>query len=107
MDSFSQTHLICKDGVSALSPGEAQPVQTFQLVGMERAPCAVQVIWLTLELYSGLKNREKLEDKNISQRSISLKPFFLSHFAHLSVSLYLTAGYVKCLDTALIVKDAI
>lgn len=85
LDSFSQTHLICKDCVSALSPGESQPIQTFKLVGMECAPCAVQVLWLTIKLYSGLKNREKLED-NISHRSMSFKTFSLA-ILHISTSL--------------------
>lgn len=51
---LSQTHLVGQDGVGALSPGEPQPVETLQLVGVQRPPGAVQVLRLTLELYGRL-----------------------------------------------------
>lgn len=59
LDRLSQTHLVSQDGVGALSPGEPQPVESLQLVGVQRSPCAVQVLWLTVKLYSRLERREK------------------------------------------------
>ena len=63
LDRLSQTHFIGQDSVGALSPGEAQPVEALQLVGMQRSPGAVQVLRLTLELYGRLQTeiREKAE----------------------------------------------
>lgn len=55
LDRLSQTHLVGQDGVGALSPGEPQPVETLQLVGMQRTARAVQVLRLTLELYRRLR----------------------------------------------------
>lgn len=57
LDRLSQTHLVGQDGVGALSPGEPQPVEPLQLVGVQRPPRAVQVLRLTLELYGGLTRR--------------------------------------------------
>lgn len=56
---LSQTHLVGQDGVGALSPGEAQPVEPLQLVGMQRPTCAVQVLRLALELYCRLRGRKR------------------------------------------------
>lgn len=52
---LSQTHLIGQDGVGALSPGEPQPVKTLQLVGVQRPPGAVQVVWLTIKFNGRLQ----------------------------------------------------
>lgn len=65
LDRLSQTHLVSQDGVRALSPGESQPVESLQLVGVQRPPCAVQVLRLTLKLYSRL-GTEKREDRFVS-----------------------------------------
>lgn len=59
LDRLSQTHLVGQDGVGALSPGEPQPVEPLQLVGVQRPPRAVQVLRLTLELYSGLEEERE------------------------------------------------
>ncbi len=56
---LSQTHLVGEDGVGALSPGEAQPVESLQLVGVQRPPRAVQVLRLSLELYCRLHMAEE------------------------------------------------
>lgn len=65
LDCLSQTHLVSQDGVGALSPGEPQPVESLQLVGVQRPPGAVQVLRLTLELYSRL-GTEKRDDRFVS-----------------------------------------
>lgn len=57
LDRLTQTHLVGQDGVGALSPGEAQPVEPLQLVGVQRPPRAVQVLRLTLKLYGGLEEK--------------------------------------------------
>lgn len=54
LDRLSQTHLVSQDGVGTLSPGEPQPVEPLKLVGVQRPPCAVQVLRLTFELYGRL-----------------------------------------------------
>lgn len=59
LDRLSQTHLVGQDGVGALSPGEPQPVETLQLVGMQRTARAVQVLRLTLELYRRLRRGKR------------------------------------------------
>lgn len=59
LNRLSQTHLVGQDGVGALSPGEPEPVETLQLVGVQRPPRAVQVLGLTVELYSRLGTEEK------------------------------------------------
>lgn len=72
---LSQTHLVCQDGVGALSPGEAQPVEPLQLVGMQRPTCAVQVLRLALELYRRLRGgkRDGTETESHSSLFLTLK----------------------------------
>lgn len=36
LDGFSEAHLISQNGIGALSPGEAKPVETLQLVQVQR-----------------------------------------------------------------------
>lgn len=45
-----EAHLVGQDGVSALSPGEPQPVQALQLVRVQGSPGGVDVPRLVLEL---------------------------------------------------------
>ena len=54
LDRLAQAHLVGQDGVGALGPGEPQPVQPLQLVGVQRAPRGVDVPRLVLKLYGGL-----------------------------------------------------
>lgn len=73
LDRLSQTHLVGQDGVGALSPGEPQPVEPLQLVGVQRPPRAVQVLRLTLELYSGLEEeRERGAESEGSRKETEL-----------------------------------
>lgn len=69
---LSQTHLVGQDGVGALSPGEAQPVEPLQLVGMQRPTCAVQVLRLALELYCRLRGRKRDGTETESHSSLFL-----------------------------------
>lgn len=69
---LSQTHLVGQDGVGALSPGEAQPVETLQLVGMQRPTCAVQVLRLTLELYRRLRGKKTEGRETESKRIVRI-----------------------------------
>lgn len=50
-----QAHLISQDGVSALRPGEAQPVQALHLIGVQGSARGVQVFGLSLILHCWLK----------------------------------------------------
>lgn len=58
LNCLAQTHLIGQDGVGGLSPGEPQPVQSLQLVGVQSAASAVQVIGLPIKLDGGLRRRQ-------------------------------------------------
>lgn len=49
-----EAHLISQDSVGALSPGEPQPVQTLQLVRVQRPPSGVDVPRLVFKLDGGL-----------------------------------------------------
>ena len=54
LDGFAEAHLVGQDGVGALSPGEPQPVQTLQLVQVQRAPRQRHKVGLLLVLYRRL-----------------------------------------------------
>lgn len=68
---LAEAHLIGQDGVGALSPGEPQPVQTLQLVRMQRSAGGVDVPRLVLELDGRLvspargKNRNRRKKHNM------------------------------------------
>ena len=63
---LSQAHLVGQDGVRGLRPGEPQPVQPLQLVGVQGAPRAVQVVWLPVKLDGGLERRRSRRLLNCS-----------------------------------------
>ena len=52
LDGLPQAHLISQDGVGVLGPGEAQPVESLQLVGVQLAARCRDVIRLLLVLLS-------------------------------------------------------
>lgn len=60
LHSLSQTHFISQDRICALGPREAQPVQSFQLVGMQGAPCYIEVLWLPVIFHCWLQWKEEL-----------------------------------------------
>ena len=45
---LAESHLVGQDGVGALTPGETQPVEAFQLIGVKFAPCLLYTWWLAL-----------------------------------------------------------
>lgn len=59
-----EAHLVSQDGVGALSPGEPQPVQTLQLVRVQRPPSSVDVPRLVFELDGGLGSQARGKDGN-------------------------------------------
>ena len=54
MDGLPQAHLVSQDGVGALRPGEPQPVQPLQLIGVQGAPSLSDAGRLLLILSDGL-----------------------------------------------------
>ena len=57
LDGFSQTHLVSENGVGALSPGEPEPVETLELVGVEGASRHCDVIRLFIIFLLGLRGK--------------------------------------------------
>ena len=50
MNGLAETHLVGEDGVGVVGPGEAQPVDALQLVGVQLPARVVQVPRLLLPL---------------------------------------------------------
>lgn len=71
---LAEAHLVGQDGVGALSPGEPQPVQTLQLVRVQRPPGGVDVPRLVLELDGRLVSQAggKIRNRPKKQRNKSL-----------------------------------
>ena len=59
LDGLSQAHLVGQDGVCALSPGEPEPVQTLQLVQVQRPACRCDKVGLLLVFYRRLEGEER------------------------------------------------
>ena len=59
LHGLAQPHLVSQDGVSALGPGEAQPVEALQLVRVQRATRRVNVPGLLVKLDRGLQRRRE------------------------------------------------
>lgn len=59
LDGLAQAHLICQDGVCALSPRKPQPVQTLQLVQMQRAARRRDKVRLLLVFYGRLEKQKE------------------------------------------------
>ena len=58
LDGFAQAHFVSQDGVGALSPGKAKPVQALQLVHVKRSACCSDKVRLFLVLYGGLQSEQ-------------------------------------------------
>ena len=55
LDGLAQAHLVSQDGVGVLLPGEAQPVESLQLVRVQSAPRLSNAVWLLLVLSDRLR----------------------------------------------------
>ena len=60
MNSLPEAHLVSKNSVGVLGPGEPQPVQALQLVGVEGAPCLSDTARLLLILTDRLGTGERI-----------------------------------------------
>ena len=58
LDGLAEAHLISQDGVCALSPGKPKPVQTLQLVQVQRPTCCCDEVWLFLVFYRRLREQK-------------------------------------------------
>lgn len=59
LNGFAQAHLICQDGIGALSPGEPEPVEALQLVHVQRPACSRHKVRLLVVLYRWLEHQRK------------------------------------------------
>ena len=57
LNGLAETHLVGEDGVGVMAPGVAQPVETLQLVLVERAARRVDVLRLLRVLLCQLKHK--------------------------------------------------
>jgi len=63
LDGLAEAHLVGQDGVCALSPGEPEPVQTLQLVQVQRPAGRRDKVGLLLVFYRWLDGEKKVREK--------------------------------------------
>ena len=59
LNGLAQAHLICQDGVRVLGPGEAQPVQSLQLIRVQVPASLIDKLWLFIVTKNSLRKGGK------------------------------------------------